>query len=124
MKPAPRKQEPIAIPKQGTKRFRLFSLMQQRPLTARGTKLISEFLMSTTTCPAEALLLAEDEFLRDDDWHHLKPIKEILIEAGFYHEMTTLVKPASLLFKMDGRVYYYPHQVPAFDWLDWEDKNS
>jgi len=116
-KPA-RKTEDVILPDEGTNRGNIFRLMKLIPLTGRGNKHLAEHLVVSTNCPVEALLLVEDTFLQDDDRMHLAPIRDILIQAGFYVEMVELVKPCPLVFDYKGKVYYYPHKISSFEWLD------
>lgn len=113
-----RKSEEVVYPAEGTNRGKVFDLMRTKGLTHQAQRYMAEFLTCTTQCPVEAMFLTEDVFLKDEDRHHLEPIREILIEAGYYTEMREVVKPAPLLFSHKGKVYYYPHRVPLMEWLD------
>ena len=116
-KPA-RKTEAVTLPQEGTNRGNIFRLMKLIPLTTRGNRQLAEHLVVSTNCPVEALLMVESYFEQDEDRINLSPIREILIQAGFYIEMVELVKPCPLVFTHKSKVFYYPHQISPFEWLD------
>ena len=88
----------VVLPEPGTNRFLVVDALRTKGLTPKVLNRIRWHLQVSTNCIAEALLLVDGEFERDMDWRHLAGLREVLIQAGFYVEMTTLVKPAPILF--------------------------